>query len=726
MENNMYCTCNSCHSIFNYNLLESPCPFCNSELNYKESENIKNYFSIPKLNNPNDYLHPSSIDNLPFTRKVNKNYLIRNNNFKMHLLHIIPIYKNINGNLILTNLTFSWDNDFNNNSFAIVQDMKDSLKYNLESISYNNIFNLDETNYRIEIYTKLVPNETYDRFLRNIDEFNNSFNISDVFSLYNSINWNLLDDMRERKTLYEYASINYLLHIFEFIHVPNIDYMDYDTKLLSFNEIKYYMNFDNLGLINNSYNKQEFLQRFINNAESPFLEDISFNDYEDIYEYFSTFKEGAVAPNAVGLNSAAQRSSTVFNKLYDLGYNPKMQIYSIEDQTSLCPTFEKNNKVYYIECNENIMKGINEFESIDDMKDILNEIYNEENADSIFISINGLTSDILSFILNNSKNNKEFLTRLIDLNNKNKENFIYSQTVQDEDEFNKGVLANFKIKEMNPQNLFKYGNTFYKLRNCKNLAGNQHGIIFIDKNENIVGYIIVEDKVYNTSIGNRTFHVVTTIESASNYKNKNMELEMINYIKKRFNYDNLRVESRNFDLNNRLENTNLWNKIENNNFSFNLYEFKEDTSLNETIVLNEAINANKRKLIEEKIYTVFNLLDKTGSNTERYRNLFKPMSNEQFDKFIKEFLKDDKRNFYLEVLPNKNCPRIKDCKEALEYLKVPCEEYLYYRHDNHKDNPIRTRYKVPILYINLRRLQQMLSKKNTYTLDISKRNMKTG
>ena len=69
----------------------------------------------------------------------------------------------------------------------------------------------------------------------------------------------------------------------------------------------------------------------------------------------------------------------------------------------------------------------------------------------------------------------------------------------------------------------------------------------------------------------------------------------------------------------------------------------------------------------------------------------------------------NKKNFYLEVLPNKNCPRIKDCKEALDYLKVPAEEYIYYRQDGHEKDPIRSRYKVPVLYINLRRLRVKLN-----------------
>jgi len=52
-------------------------------------------------------------------------------------------------------------------------------------------------------------------------------------------------------------------------------------------------------------------------------------------------------------------------------------------------------------------------------------------------------------------------------------------------------------------------------------------------------------------------------------------------------------------------------------------------------------------------------------------------------------------------------------------------EYMYYRSDGNKDNPIRTKFKVPIGFLTVKRVQQMLSKKNTYSLDIAKRALKT-
>lgn len=152
-----------------------------------------------------------------------------------------------------------------------------------------------------------------------------------------------------------------------------------------------------------------------------------------------------------------------------------------------------------------------------------------------------------------------------------------------------------------------------------------------------------------------------------------------------------------------------------------------DEKLNEDFIfLNEAPQTNnKRQKIEKVIYDTFNILDKTGANTKKYKELFNSMNDDQFNSYMKTFLKDKKANFYLEVLPNKNEPSLSEIEKALEYLDVPKDEYVYFRDGEHKDNPIRTRYKVPVGYVTLKRMQQVLSKKNTYSLDINKRALKT-
>lgn len=133
----------------------------------------------------------------------------------------------------------------------------------------------------------------------------------------------------------------------------------------------------------------------------------------------------------------------------------------------------------------------------------------------------------------------------------------------------------------------------------------------------------------------------------------------------------------------------------------------------------------KRKKIETMVLGTMTRIDKTGSNTDRYRKFFNSMSDEQFTRWANSFLKDDDKNFYMEVLPYKNEPVLKDLEDAGKYLGISLDEYIYYRHDGNKNNPIRSAYKVPVGYIPLRRLQQMLYKKNSYNLNIDGRNPKT-
>jgi hypothetical protein len=160
------------------------------------------------------------------------------------------------------------------------------------------------------------------------------------------------------------------------------------------------------------------------------------------------------------------------------------------------------------------------------------------------------------------------------------------------------------------------------------------------------------------------------------------------------------------------------------------FEFKDESLLDDSsldIIFTEATTQSpKRKKAEALIYKVISTLDDTGVNLKKYKSFFGAMSDEQFDKYMKKFLKDEDENFYLEILPNKNEPSLKQIKQALDTLGVPSDEYVYLRHEGHVDDPIRTAYKVPVGYITIKRVQQTLSKKNTYSLDIAQRNMKTG
>lgn len=133
----------------------------------------------------------------------------------------------------------------------------------------------------------------------------------------------------------------------------------------------------------------------------------------------------------------------------------------------------------------------------------------------------------------------------------------------------------------------------------------------------------------------------------------------------------------------------------------------------------------KRKKIEDMVYGATSRMDKTGLNTDKYKKFFANMNDEQFSKWADKFLEDPERNFYMEFLPFKNEPKLQDLADAGKFLNCPLDEYIYYRQDGNKDNPIRSPYKVPVGWMPLRRLQQMLFKKNSYNLNIDGRNPKT-
>jgi hypothetical protein len=106
---------------------------------------------------------------------------------------------------------------------------------------------------------------------------------------------------------------------------------------------------------------------------------------------------------------------------------------------------------------------------------------------------------------------------------------------------------------------------------------------------------------------------------------------------------------------------------------------------------------SKRKQVEELIYKVIGILDKSGENLKRYKSVFSGMTDEAFDKTMKKFLADDTENFYLEIVPFESEPKMEDIKEAADYLKVPLEEYVYMPYiNNDAEDPIRTAYPVPV------------------------------
>lgn len=130
----------------------------------------------------------------------------------------------------------------------------------------------------------------------------------------------------------------------------------------------------------------------------------------------------------------------------------------------------------------------------------------------------------------------------------------------------------------------------------------------------------------------------------------------------------------------------------------------------------------QRTKIEEKIYKYFKILDKTGQNTEYYKKKFSAMNDKEFVDFFKQDfpLKFQTKIFEIE-------PTMKDILDGLRFLGVPILErinmpYLY----TNKDGESVATLPVIVVYLPMRRMKQMVQKKTGFSVNISKRDYRTG
>jgi hypothetical protein len=129
-----------------------------------------------------------------------------------------------------------------------------------------------------------------------------------------------------------------------------------------------------------------------------------------------------------------------------------------------------------------------------------------------------------------------------------------------------------------------------------------------------------------------------------------------------------------------------------------------------------------RKRCEEKIYKAFKILDKTGQNTEYYKKKFASMTDKQFLEFFKQ---DFPLKFQTKVFEVD--PTMEEIADFLTYLKVPILErvkmpFLY----TNKDGEAVSTQEILVVYIPVKRLKQFAQKKSGYSVNISKRDYRTG
>lgn len=130
----------------------------------------------------------------------------------------------------------------------------------------------------------------------------------------------------------------------------------------------------------------------------------------------------------------------------------------------------------------------------------------------------------------------------------------------------------------------------------------------------------------------------------------------------------------------------------------------------------------QREQAEELIYKIFDTVDKTHTNSDYYKQLFANMSDNDFKEFCKRRLpfRFHTKAFNVE-------PKMYDIIDAFKVLNKPLMEKvkLPYVYINSKGEPIETA-ECMVLYIHLKRMKQMLTKKNHTSIHNDDRNTKTG
>ena len=124
-----------------------------------------------------------------------------------------------------------------------------------------------------------------------------------------------------------------------------------------------------------------------------------------------------------------------------------------------------------------------------------------------------------------------------------------------------------------------------------------------------------------------------------------------------------------------------------------------------------------RAEIEQLIYDTFDALDPTEKNTNKYRDMFRSMSDTQFETFMKEFLNNEHELFALDITEFENDVKMEYCEKAAKVLNIPLMEYVYMPHlTMNKNRVIVTKEKCLVGYFNVKRTQQFLYKKNSISI----------
>lgn len=129
----------------------------------------------------------------------------------------------------------------------------------------------------------------------------------------------------------------------------------------------------------------------------------------------------------------------------------------------------------------------------------------------------------------------------------------------------------------------------------------------------------------------------------------------------------------------------------------------------------------QRLKAERLIYEVMDILDKSGRNTDFWKEEFSKMSDTQFKSYISNDFP-----FYFQTGAFKE-PSMKQIVQTLDKINVPLLERLYmpYKYKDKNGRPMKTK-ECLVVYLPIKRMKQLLTKKNGMSISTKTRDMKTG
>lgn len=135
----------------------------------------------------------------------------------------------------------------------------------------------------------------------------------------------------------------------------------------------------------------------------------------------------------------------------------------------------------------------------------------------------------------------------------------------------------------------------------------------------------------------------------------------------------------------------------------------------------------KRIQAEKEIYELLDTFDPSKYNSDMYRKLFNTMSEEKFKEYMKRLASE---NEYISMEVDTSAKRLTLDKifKIADKVGVKTHKYVMHKENESSDGSICSVSPHPslILYIPVRRLQQMLSKKNSASGNMDKINPLTG